>query len=254
MGGSIGDTIAACAALSQMPEPVELYLKRLAPLDWRQSTVKLEGIKALLEIQPYLSKVELSAEVIGKNLDDWRSHWWTGLNLADMVCSWLKLPHKDRSASWLTVPEAKRLAPVVIHRSPRYHNPSFPWRRVVEALGHDLLFIGADHSEYSDFVQRFGLVSFWHCKDYLEAAMIIKDSKLFIGNQSSPQWVCEGLKHPKIIEHVNKGHWAWNCHFERPNCWHVEKASDFPYHLLRDYLDILPNSDQTLSPSPAACG
>jgi hypothetical protein len=224
-GGSIGDTLASLSAMAQVGEPIDYYLNRNAHRHWRQPVERLEALKALIEAQPWCNKCELSNGVVGKNLDEWRRNWRQGFNLADMHCAWLKLPHIDRNRPWLTVATPKPMAKVVIHRSPRYHNHRFPWCDVVDKYGHDILFVGGDYREHADFCQRFGQVSYHNCKDYLECAEIIKGSKLFIGNQSSPQWVAEGLKVPKILESASRDSWSWNCHWQRDNCQSCEDGN-----------------------------
>jgi hypothetical protein len=109
--------------------------------------------------------------------------------------------------------------PIVIHRSPRYHNVPdlFPWRRIVQEFGDHCLFVGLA-SEHQEFCKLFGDVQFFYVENMLEMARLIHGSALFIGNQSSPFWIAEGLKHNLILE-------AWNldpnCFFDRPDHYHV---------------------------------
>jgi predicted SAM-dependent methyltransferase len=219
MGGSIGDIIAATAMIKQKGGG-ELYLNKNAPADWRQSEDRLNSLKTLLEVQGYLHKVELTDTMHGVNLDHFRNNWRQGMNLADMICSWQNCHHIDRNEPWITVPETKRVNKVIIHRSPRYHT-GFPWRSVVEKYGKNITFVG-DHYEYCDFVQRFGLVHYYKTETYRELAAVIKGSELYIGNQSSPFWVSCAMAHPTIVEHVDRGSWAWNCHFGRDNFQGIE--------------------------------
>ena len=69
----------------------------------------------------------------------------------------------------------------------------------MDFYGDRLLFIGVPH-EYRDFSGEFGLVEYLPTQNFLEIAQAIAGSLLFIGNQSSPMAVCEGLKHPSIQE------------------------------------------------------
>lgn len=95
--------------------------------------------------------------------------------------------------------EVKTVADIVIHRSYRYHNPVFEWEFIREFLD-DTVFIGYPQ-EHTDFVKATKLpVKHFLTKDLLETAKIISGSKLFIGNQSTPFAIAEGLKHFRILE------------------------------------------------------
>lgn len=109
--------------------------------------------------------------------------------------------------------------PIIVQRSPRYHNvpDTFPWQRIINRFGDQMLFVGLA-SEHEEFCRLFGEVQFYYVESMLEMARLIHGSKLYIGNQSSPFWIAEGLKHKLILE-------AWdldpNCFFNRPGHYHV---------------------------------
>lgn len=101
---------------------------------------------------------------------------------------------------WLDVePSEESRGRIICARSGRYRNGSFPWKKIVQHYGDRLLFIGLKH-EHAEFCSHWGMVEHRPVNDLLEMAKLIAGSELFIGNQSSPMAVAEGLKHPTIQE------------------------------------------------------
>lgn len=122
---------------------------------------------------------------------------------------------------WLKIaPSEKTRGRVVISRSERYRNPFFNWKSVVHKYGERLVFIGLPH-EHREFCIKFGTVEHLTTNDYLEVAEAIAGSLLFIGNQSSPMAVAEGLKHPTIQETCL---YIVDCIYKRPNAQHVSNG------------------------------
>jgi hypothetical protein len=99
---------------------------------------------------------------------------------------------------WLTI-KTKPHGRVVVNRTERYNNQSFPWRELVQHIRDEILFVGTEH-EYRHFCNCFGEVEYQPTKDLLEVAKLIKGSSYFVGNQSSAMTIAEGLKHPRIQE------------------------------------------------------
>jgi hypothetical protein len=119
---------------------------------------------------------------------------------------------------WLTVDRHPYSSGrIVIARSPRYQNDSFPWKEVVKRYGWKLLFVGLDF-EWRDFVSKFGYVEHYHIQDMLEFAQLIEGSELMICNQSCSNALSEGLKHRQIQETCL---WRADCIWIRPNIQHV---------------------------------
>jgi hypothetical protein len=110
---------------------------------------------------------------------------------------------------------------VVVNRTGRYRNSYFPWREIVNFYGDRLLFVGVPH-EYRDFCGEWGAIEYAKTANMLEVAQVITASHLFIGNQSSPNAVAEGLKHPTIQE-TSLG--IPDCIFKRGNAQHVFDGS-----------------------------
>jgi hypothetical protein len=118
------------------------------------------------------------------------------------------LPVVKGDKKWIHVtPSPETKGRVVIARSARYHNSLFPWKRILAHYGNSILFVGIKE-EHDAFCRAFGNVEHRPTSDFLELAQLIAGSDLFIGNQSSPYAVAEGLKHPRILE----------CNLRVPDC------------------------------------
>ena len=63
----------------------------------------------------------------------------------------------------------------------------------------NLVFIGLE-KEYFDLKKKINNLEYYNSKDFLELAMIIKNSKLFIGNLSFGYTIAEALKIPRLLE------------------------------------------------------
>jgi len=222
-GGSCGDIIAMLPALKDQWQQSgivsELYLNRNCDPHWRQSEATLRSLLTLIERQPYVVRSGLCTDYVGHNLDDTLRHpWQNGTNLADTISGRLGLPHTSRTEPWLYNVEPCRVARVVFHRSPRYNTPWFPWHRIADRYRDEAVFIGGA-DEHACFVRQFGSISYWRTRTFLELAQVIQGAVLFAGNQSSPSWIAEGLRKPKLAELVGRDEWCWNCHWERPLFW-----------------------------------
>lgn len=211
--GDAGDLIAALPTVKQLGGGrLCLYPSR----NTREcmTPVKAEAMRPLLEAQDYISGAEYSDRPSGINLDVWRGHYRHGHNIADMVCSAFQAPHYPRGVPWLTVPDVLRVARVVIHRSDRYHNWNFVpvWKRACDLYRNEMVFVGHP-DEHARFCTHLGPVPYYATADFLELARVIAGAVLYIGNQSAPFWVAEGLKKPLVLEACLH---CQNCHWERP--------------------------------------
>lgn len=102
---------------------------------------------------------------------------------------------------WLTV-LPRHVADVVFVRSPRYRPKvsHVDWARLARWAWGRSVFLGL-RVEWLDFCREFGVdVPFFECRDYLEAASIIRGSQLLISNQTGLHAVAAGLHHPLLIE------------------------------------------------------
>jgi len=163
------------------------------------SVEKMERLRPLLEQQPYIHGVEWSDTRIDCALNGFRDHCRDHGNLMDAHLATHGFSWEHRESKWLDVPCHKYGLPVVIARSARYHNPRFPWKRIVEKYKKVAGFVGT-LQEHKDFTAEFGHVDFIEAGNFLELAQVIDGSQLFIGNQSAPGALSHGLFHPMIIE------------------------------------------------------
>jgi 2-polyprenyl-3-methyl-5-hydroxy-6-metoxy-1,4-benzoquinol methylase len=194
----------------------------------------VEVMRPLLEMQPYiheLSFVEKAPE-IDIDLNQFREYLLTEhtkmaegarrLNLAEAHLYTFKVPLDACQSAWLTIDTPTELNdyPVLIHRSPRWRNSDFPWAKIMERHGKRAAFVGLP-SEYNAFVADWGYLTYLPTKDFLELARLIAGCRLYIGNQSLPYAICEGLKHDSMLEVWLEGP---NCIFNRRNAIYGESA------------------------------
>jgi len=123
-----------------------------------------------------------------------------GTSLGELHAKWVGIP-TDFSQPWLTAePSEKSRGKICVNRTARYNNPQFPWKWLVEQLGDRMIFVGLPQ-EWRAFSSRVGrVIEYVPTTNLWEVACLIAGSDLFIGNQSSPMAIAEGLKHPSIQE------------------------------------------------------
>ena len=204
--GDLGDCVVSLATLHHKGCEA-VYLLR----DNSQTkgiTSKIDIIKPLLMSQPYIKDVRIyNGEHVDWTSEDFRSGWvqndhtLAGNHAKHALDKGFISSLPDLSQPWLfgIKPSEETKGKIVINRSPRYNNPYFQWKKVVEFYGDDLIFIGLDH-EHRAFCDAYGVVKFRATANMLEAAELIVGCDLFIGNQSSCMTIAEGLKHPRIQE------------------------------------------------------
>jgi hypothetical protein len=187
----------------------DLYLTT-AP--WTRQPPNLWNIFDLLNTQPYLNFVGLhDGEYISHNLDAFRGVGTQEDNIASRHCRAFGLPDDVINLPWLTVPNPRRVARVIFNRTARYRNPLFPWQAVVDKYRDQTAFVGT-LEEYWNFTAQFGYVRRLKTANLLEVAEVIAGADLFVGNQSCPCAIAEGLKKP-IVQETSLS--LANCRFER---------------------------------------
>lgn len=141
-----------------------------------------------------------------------------GENIASRIARWMMV-RPDLSQPWITVQHPNRYTngKIVVARGARWHGEYFPWRQIVEDFKDDIVFVGLPE-EHHEFCSLFGNVEYLPTKDLYEVVQAIAGSDLFIGNQSSPNAISEGLKHNSIQECCL---YAFDCVFVRHNKQHI---------------------------------
>lgn len=164
-------------------------------------------IKGLIERQPYIKEVRCTEETPDYDLAEFRAFHRADITLLEAQKQYVNSRYKTSlrttgDKKWIQNITPKPEADIILARSPRYHNHLFPWFKILEHYRNSkarILFIGPAE-EHRAFTMQFGPVPHRSTKDLLEAAELIAGASLFIGNQSSPLAVAEGLKAPRIAE------------------------------------------------------
>lgn len=129
--------------------------------------------------------------------------------------------------SWLGMPDSIPIGtwPVIVNRTHRYRNDSFPWTSIIDRHYDKMAFIGSGE-EYQNFI---GLgnpprkIPYVPTKNLLEVAQVIAGAKVFIGNQSCPMAIALGMNKNVLQEiwheRVSEDKWRGNpnCILKRPN-------------------------------------
>jgi len=158
-------------------------------------------LSSLLELQPYLSSVNLYDKVvkIDTNLNIYRNQDWRHNHLCKCHLDPFGKTY-DLSKPWLMNIEPKSIADIVICRTKKYHDKrEIDWS-ILKKYEDRLVFVGGK-DDRDLLEQEYGVNAkhYW-CKDGLEIAQIIKGSQLYIGNQSLGFSLAEAMKHPRILE------------------------------------------------------
>lgn len=230
MGGKYGDLIWSLPAIKEMGGGrLTLFPNPATGMTFTPDNI--EVIRPLLEAQPYITGVDYADVPQGLIIDEYRKNWRAGLNITDIIHSWLNLPFPPRTEPWLTNVEPKKVARVVFARGPRYRNEDFPWPRAVSQYGTDAVFVGHPE-EHSEFVARWGEVPFCPTTDFLHLAQVIAGAELFVSGQSCPHAIAEGLKQNLVLAADKHNDY---CHWERPgavygyrSCVHLPVLDNLP--------------------------
>lgn len=222
---SSGDLGDICVLLSVLNEIGCKHTLLLGDFGMTKGIVKrIPVIKPLVDAMPYIKECR---EWKDGDKADWRSeNFRSGYHSREQN---LVTSHANHGIAnkvipsgvygkeqWIEV-EPTPIAKVIVARSMRYNNQFFPWKKIVDHYSVDIAFVGTQE-EYGVFCNLYGKVDYYPTPDLLCVAQAIAGSQLFIGNQSSPMAIAEGLKHNSIQEtclHIP------DCVYRRPNAQHV---------------------------------
>ena len=188
---------------------------------------KWAGLDKILLEQPYVIDVKAyDGGVVDVNLNDFRDPMFKAIRaghsrdvcLAEWMCRTHKVPVSTVDRQWLDI-NPHKVVRVVISRSGAgrngrhvYHNPEFPWRRVMDKYaGDDVVFLGTE-LEHAVFSAQIADVQHYRTPSLYEAARVIAGADMFIGNQNCLAAIAEGLKKKKVLEVWPAGP---NCLFTR---------------------------------------
>lgn len=242
--GNLGDIIyglptvkALGGGVLYLGSEISLNTESPPPLREVMSRKLFETVAPLLRLQYYVRQTFFCNYMpkVDYDLNRFRLVEWKDQNLADMTMQGIGMSGKiflDPTLPWLDVPEPVFGKPVVIHRSFRYHNPAFPWHKVLAKYQGQMEFVGfAD--EHDKFCRDFGVaVPFYKSGNLLDLARRIAGARLFVGNQSCPCAIAEAVK-ASIVQETD--HKIANCKFVRDNVIYCDDD-----HLFLPDLETLP--------------
>lgn len=215
--GDIGDIIYSLPTIKKLGGG-NVFLKTKTidkPFKTKFNENSFKIIKPLLESQDYIKSVNIyNGEKIDYDLDIFR--YFSDLsftNLAEIYTNIFALDKNIINKKWLNV-KANKKHPVIINKTNRYLNGGEDYNGIIETYGKEnCAFVGLE-SEYRDFIKKHKNIDYIQTNNLLELAQIIKGCSIFVGNQSSPYAIAEGLKKDSILFICSI---CPNCIFEREN-------------------------------------
>jgi hypothetical protein len=186
----------------------------------------VDNIAPLIEAQPYILKCRYThghPASTTHDLNRFRIPWKNRTardfdSILKLHCDAFNLPLPTEP--WLTVtdPIVVPGRPIVVNRTSRYQNDSFPWDRLCEKYADQMVFVGSEQ-EVMVF-QGFApskKIPHYPTRDALELARVIAGAKLVICNQSLVLAIAHGLNKQVCVE-------EWpanaNCKIERPGAYY----------------------------------
>jgi hypothetical protein len=220
MSGDLGDVIYSMRICHQLNDPNSTYYLVDRPFTKAWNQARLDALTPLMEAQPYLGRVvygEPQEKLTHDFIDFRRGGLPFARTLGDIHADWVGVklePYKP----WLFVKPSEEFAgKIVVHKSPRYNNPQFPWKQLAAKFGHKMVAVGVS-DEHAVICGALGLnIPLRKTTSYLELAELIAGADLFIGNQSSPCAIALGLGVPAVQETCLR---QPDCIIERANTYY----------------------------------
>lgn len=219
--GKLGDIIYSLPTVRALGGG-ELYLNTRAGYEFYEEGAR--AIIPLLDRQPYIEKAAVwQGESIDYDLDRFRQCGSPNTtNLADAHLLAFNLPATYRHERWLMAEAHERCkGRAVFARSLTHHGVPGFWAECMRVL-RGPIFVGTA-TEHERFQDSFGQIEYWPTADLLDLTGVIAGCSVFIGNQSCPYAIAEGLKAP-VIQETDPP--TANCIFERPYAYFVRSAED----------------------------
>jgi len=207
IGQGAGDILATIPYMKELGGGKVLIIKNLPTVpNWHP--VNHGGAEMLI---PFIKSQGLDADVI-THTDlcmfeydhdmDFRVHnGWPG-KTGDMLTwnSFFYGVYPDMTKPFFKIDEVKKENFILVTRTARYHNLGIDYSYLNE-IDIPKKFLGTG-SELNAFASKFGIKDIVHhpVKDYLEAAKLIKSSRLYITNQTSHCVLAEGLAVNRVLE------------------------------------------------------
>jgi hypothetical protein len=203
MSGDLGDVVYSLRTCHYLDDPTSIYYLVDRPFTKAWNKSRLDALIPLMNEQPYIGAA-IHAEFPKEpthNFTDFRKYLPFGKTLSEIHAEWvgIKLPPYT---PWLFVnkPSSEMAGKVLVHKSPRYPNPAFPWRALADKFGDRMVALGLK-DEHHVIQQALGRdIPLRETTSYLEMAQLLAGCNLFIGNQSSPCSIALGLGIPVVQE------------------------------------------------------
>jgi ADP-heptose:LPS heptosyltransferase len=194
--GDLGDVIASLPIVRALGGGHYVCFNR--PKGCRESLrgLRYEALEPLLKAQPYIESVRWSDTVVHPD-HDFSTFRHDHIDHENLI-QW-QARHIGVSVSetpWIIAnPSPKTKGRVLFARSQRYHNPKFPWDKIIQRFK-DPLFIGLP-SEYMAFQTKWGKpLESYMAENLLELAELIAGCELLVCNQSCPYWLAAAVGAP----------------------------------------------------------
>jgi glycosyltransferase involved in cell wall biosynthesis len=255
--GDLGDVIYSLPFIKKLGGGVLVLTPNYYKMDIRcpMTYDKAMTIRELLKKTPYLYDIQFSLTKpvdVDYDLNDFRkifTKWGEGrfsekeveqvrripLTQLYRQCIDPKINVDFDQSEWLNfdkkVVDGK---PIVVNRTERYHNKNFPWKSIVNDYCNQIIFVGTS-KEHSLFVEEFGHVDYYKTDRMIDLANILSGGKLFIGNQSFPYSLVEGMKLNSIQE--TSIDLVPNCMYRRYNSYLTDTKDSVDYKNIKMYID-----------------
>ena len=223
--GNIGDIIYGLPVVMHLSKLQNKKIKfYLNPIDNRMTFELANVLKPLLEHQDYIESVEIyNNEHVDYDLDLFRTMRTPSGNLGELHAKIFDYDFSILNEQSIFIDDSYSanlpIYDIVINRTERYNNPAFPWTSILDEYStYTKCFVGTK-SEYTKFIETFNLnnIDYIETENFLQVAWLIKNSKIFIGNCSSPYAIAETMKHHSIQESCT---WCLSCLYKRPNAYY----------------------------------
>jgi hypothetical protein len=220
--GKLGDIVYGLCAVKACRRST-IYLNVNGPFGFQ--TRDAYAILPLLRAQEYVVQAEIwRGEPFDHDLDAFRENGTATPNLADAHLRVIGLSPVWRQESWLSArPTDSPVAHVIFARSLQHRGAPGFWETCYRGLGAQAVFVGTD-AEHAAFCYAVGPIRHHPTRNLLDLARTIAGASLFVGNQSCPFAIAEGLKVPAIQETYGVA----NCIFEREDALQVASIQDLP--------------------------
>lgn len=162
----------------------------------------ISSLQHLLLEQDYIEDVRCwRGESVDYNLDKFRQHVKYN-NLAKSHLSAFELNRELANDKWLNCEKVSPEKKVVVSRSLKVHGNHSFWEEFFYQYRNDSVFVGTEF-ECEVFNKTFGFnIPYQYTETILDLAKVINGAEVFMGNQSLPHSIAEGLKKSPMYHEV----------------------------------------------------